>query len=94
MAVQLSKEIEKDVTNSLREFLLTELELDVGNLQAGQLLAFFLSEIGPTIYNQAIADAGRYLHDRMVELPAVCFEPEFQHSERKKLTARKSNLPK
>lgn len=89
MAVQLSKETEKDVTISLREFLSTELEVEVGNLQAGQLLRFFLSEIAPTIYNQAIADAGRYLHEKMTELPAICYEPEFQHSERKKPGMRK-----
>jgi len=89
VAVQLSKETEKDVTSSLREFLLTELEVEVGNLQAGQLLGFFLSEVAPTIYNQAIADAGRYLHEKMTELPAICYEPEFQHSERKRPGVRK-----
>ncbi len=81
MSVKLSKETEKEVACSLRDFLRTELDIEIGNLQAGQLLGFFLKEIGPTVYNQAIADAGRYLHERMTELPAVCYEPEFQYSE-------------
>ncbi|GAT31493.1 hypothetical protein TSACC_141 [Terrimicrobium sacchariphilum] len=84
MPVQLSKEAEKEMTSSLQEFLSTELELEVGNLQTGLLLRFFLSEIAPTVYNQAISDAGRYLLGAMTELPAVCFEPEYQYSERKK----------
>ncbi|PTX93624.1 DUF2164 domain-containing protein [Spartobacteria bacterium LR76] len=87
--VQFPKEAEKEMARSLREFLSAELDIEVGNLQTGLLLNFFLSEIAPTVYNQAIADAGRYLHGAMTELPAVCFEPEYQYSERKKLDAQK-----
>ena len=43
------------------------------------LLDFCLQEIGPTVYNQAIADAHAYLHDRLADLDGVCYEKEFTY---------------
>ena len=34
-------------------------------------------EIGPAIYNQAIADAQAYFTGRVADLEGVCHEPEF-----------------
>jgi uncharacterized protein (DUF2164 family) len=34
-------------------------------------------EIGPSIYNQAIADAQSYFTGRVADLEGVCHEPEF-----------------
>ena len=36
-----------------------------------------LKEIGPSIYNQAIADAQSYFTGRVADLEGVCHEPEF-----------------
>jgi uncharacterized protein (DUF2164 family) len=50
---------------------------EIGGLKASFLLDFCLREVGPCIYNQAIADAQRHLQDRVVDLEGSCFEPEF-----------------
>jgi uncharacterized protein (DUF2164 family) len=46
-------------------------------VKAGLLLDYVLKEIGPTIYNQAIADAQAYFTGRVADLEGVCHEPEF-----------------
>ena len=43
------------------------------------LLDYCLKEIGPTIYNQAIADAQSYFQGRVSDLEGVCHEEEFTY---------------
>ena len=40
------------------------------------LLDYFLKEIGPVIYNRAIADARFYFEGRAADLESVCYETE------------------
>jgi uncharacterized protein (DUF2164 family) len=49
----------------------------VGDLKARLLLEYCLEEIGPSIYNQAIADAQSYFTGRVADLEGVCHEEEF-----------------
>jgi len=55
------------------------MEERIGNIQAGALLAFFLEEIGPSVYNQAIADAQERMQMRATELDIECHEDEFRY---------------
>ena len=57
-------------------------EQEVGDLKASMLLDFCLRELGPSIYNQAIADAQARVHERTSELDAICYEPEFNYWKR------------
>ena len=43
------------------------------------LLEFVLEEIGPSIYNGAIADAQVYLRERVADLDGACYMPEFEY---------------
>jgi len=47
-----------------------------------KMLDFFLEEIGPSIYNKAIADAQAHTHDRVGDLDGVCYEPEYGYWKR------------
>ncbi|GGY05817.1 DUF2164 domain-containing protein [Paludibacterium paludis] len=51
----------------------------IGNLQAGALLDFFLAEMGPTVYNQAVRDAQARLQQRVMDLDAEIYEDEFAY---------------
>ncbi len=51
----------------------------IGELPAGLLLNFFVEEIGPIIYNQAIGDAQRRLEQRVGDLSGELFADEFQY---------------
>jgi len=56
-----------------------ELEDEIGDLKGALLLDFFLKELGPFIYNQAIKDAQASMQDRVNDLDATCYQPEFTY---------------
>ena len=76
MAITLAPETKKQVLASIKRYVAENLEQEIGDLQAGFLLDYFLEEIGPSVYNRAIGDAQAYLHERVSDLEGVCFEQE------------------
>jgi uncharacterized protein (DUF2164 family) len=52
---------------------------DIGDLKALRVLEFCVSEIGPSIYNQAIADAQTFFQDKTSDLGGVLYEAEFDY---------------
>ena len=79
MAIKLSPETTKRLEASIKRYVAENLEQDIGDLKAGMLLDYCLREIGPTIYNKAIADAQAYVHARVTDLDGVCYEKEFTY---------------
>jgi uncharacterized protein (DUF2164 family) len=79
MAITLSPEVTRQLTASLKRYAAENLDEEVGDLKATLLLGYILQEIGPVIYNRAIADAQAYFQDRVADLEAVCYEPEFTY---------------
>ena len=62
---------------SVQRYFAEELDLDIGDLKAGLVFDYFVAEHGPTIYNQAIADAHAFFEERSADLAAICFQAEF-----------------
>jgi uncharacterized protein (DUF2164 family) len=77
MAITLAPEIRKQLLASIRRYAAENLDEEIGDLKAGLLLDYCLQEIGPAVYNQAIADAQSYFTDRVADMEGVCHEPEF-----------------
>lgn len=77
MAITLSLDATRQLRGSIKRYVAENLEQDIGDLKADALLDYFLKEIGPTVYNQAIADAQQYFQARALDLEGVCFEKEF-----------------
>ena len=77
MAITLSPDAAQQLRRSIKRYVAEEFEQDIGDLKADALLDFFLKEIGPTVYNQAIADAQQYFQARALDLEGVCFAKEF-----------------
>ena len=77
MALTLPTETKKLALASIQRFCADELEVEVSDIQVNLLLAFFLKELGPSVYNKAVADAQVFLRDRLADLEATCYEPEF-----------------
>ena len=77
MAVTLSGDAQKQALASMVRFCDEELDVEISDIQAAQLLSFVLKEIGPSIYNAGVTDAQAFLRDRLVDLEATCYEPEF-----------------
>lgn len=82
MAIQLEKDAEKRALGSIKRFFSEELDEDVGDLKARLVLDFFLKEVSPTVYNQAMKDAQAYFQDKTAELGDVRHEPEFDYWKR------------
>jgi uncharacterized protein (DUF2164 family) len=79
MSIELSKEAHADATASIQQYFERNLPEPIGELAAGLLLNFFLEEIGPAIYNKAIADAQARLAMRVADLTGELYEDEFQY---------------
>ena len=77
MPIKLSPDTTKRLVASIKRYAAENLDEEIGDLKAGLLLDYCLKEIGPSIYNQAIADAQSYFTDRIADLEGVCHEPEF-----------------
>jgi uncharacterized protein (DUF2164 family) len=79
MAITLTKETAKALIPSIKRYILEEMELEIGDLKADLLLDFIVREIGPAIYNKAIADAQAYFQKSLVDLEGFCFEKEMPY---------------
>ena len=79
MAIELSKDARKEAIASIERYFLENMEEKIGNVAASGLLGFFLQEIGPSIYNQAVADAQERLQARVAELDIEVHEEEFSY---------------
>ena len=77
MAIELPKEARKEAIASIERWFREERDERVGNIAAGALLNFVLEEIGPTIYNRAVADVQERLQMRIGELDIEVHEDEF-----------------
>ena len=77
MAIKLQKVSEKYLIDSIKRFFAESMNDDIGDLKASLVLDFCMREIGPTIYNQAIADAQTYIQEKASDLGGARFEAEF-----------------
>ena len=79
MSIELSKEARADAIAPIQQYFERNIHEAIGDLPAGLLLNFFLEEIGPAIYNKAIADAQARLSARVADLSGELYEDEFQY---------------
>lgn len=55
--LDFSKDDQTAIVARVREYFLTEFELDIGRFEAEAMLEFFASEIGAHFYNRGLYDA-------------------------------------
>jgi len=78
-AIELKKQARTEAIASLKKYFEREMQEPLGDLRAGLLLDFFMEEIGPAIYNQAIADAQARMAARVADLEGELYAEEFQY---------------
>ena len=83
MTIELKKEARQEAIASIERYFRENMEEPIGNVAAGALLGFFLEEIGPAIYNQAVADVQERLQARIMEVDIEVHEDEFQYWRRR-----------
>ena len=83
MTIELTKEARQQLITSIERYYLEERDEKIGNIAAAALLGFFLQELGPVVYNQAIADVQERLQLRVSELDIEVHEDEYQYWRKK-----------
>lgn len=77
--IELPKQARAEAIASIQRYFQEELPEPIGDLPAGLLLNFILEEIGPAIYNQAVADAQARMASRVADLNGELVADEFQY---------------
>ncbi|MHB1796021.1 MAG: DUF2164 domain-containing protein [Acidobacteriaceae bacterium] len=74
-----TQEVRADAIASLKRYFQENMPEPIGDLPAGLLLNFFIEEIGPAVYNHAIADAQARMQQRVSDLNGELYADEFQY---------------
>lgn len=76
-SITIPDDARKHAVAALREYFDDNMDEPIGDLKAILLLDYIVSEIGPSIYNQAVADAQQYFEERTADLAGACHYSEF-----------------
>ena len=79
MVIELPKQARADAIASIRRYFEENFAEPIGELAAGLLLNYIVEEIGPVIYNRAIADAQARVQQRVGYLSGELYADEFQY---------------
>lgn len=77
MPITLPPATRQQAIASIERYFRENMDEPIGNVAAGGLLGYFLEEIGPAIYNQAVADVQERMQARVAELDIEVHEDEF-----------------
>lgn len=84
MSIELGKEARATAVLSIERYWLENFGEKIGNIQAAALLHFFLEEIGPCVYNLAVAEVQERLMQRVTEVDIECHVDEFGYWKQRK----------
>jgi len=76
MRIELSEERREQLATEVQQLFLDEFERDLSEFQAERLIDFFMSQMGPPVYNQAVQDARRYVMAKLDDLDGEVYESE------------------
>jgi uncharacterized protein (DUF2164 family) len=76
-AIEFSDDARKQAIASIKRYFDENMDDKIGDLKAALVLDYILAELGPTIYNAAIADARGFFEERIADLAAVSYRNEF-----------------
>ena len=79
MSIDIPKEDRAQSITSIERYFSENMDEKIGNIAAGALLGFFLEEIGPLVYNKAVADVQERLQARLSEVDIEIHEDAFQY---------------
>ncbi len=83
MTTKLHNDTRKYLLGSIKRYFAENLDDEIGDLKAAMVLDFCMREIGPSIYNQAIADAQAYFQEKASDLGGARYEAEFDYWQKK-----------
>ena len=79
MTIEISAEARAQAIASIERYFRENMDEPIGNMAAGALLAFFLEELGPLVYNKAVSDVQNRLQARIMEVDIEVHEDPFPY---------------
>lgn len=76
MRIKLSDERKAAITRELMDYFAAEFDEQLSEFRAETIVDFMLHQIGPSQYNQAIADARKYMAEKIDDLDTEFYEPD------------------
>ncbi|MBQ0931741.1 DUF2164 domain-containing protein [Ideonella alba] len=77
MPIDLPKDVRAQAIASIERYFREHMDEPIGNIAASGLLGFFLEEIAPAVYNQAVSDVQERLQARVAEVDLEVHEEAF-----------------
>ncbi|MUT66269.1 DUF2164 domain-containing protein [Paenibacillus sp. NEAU-GSW1] len=78
MKLKLEREQKMQLVQRVQHYFEQERSETIGSIAAEQLLDYMLAELGPIVYNQAIADARRTVIEKMQSIEDDLYAMEQQ----------------
>jgi len=88
MPIELNRDARSQAVASIERYFAEELDQRIGNIGASALLSFFLEEVGPLVYNQAVGQVQERLQERVQELDIEFNEEELQYWRRRQAASK------
>ena len=79
MTIEINDNNRQALVTSIQRYFQQNMDEPIGNLAAGALLSFFIEELGPLVYNKAVADVQGRLQARIAGIDLEVYEDEFQY---------------
>lgn len=79
MPIELNRDVRAEAVASIQRYFEQQLEMPIGNVAASGVLGFFLEELAPSVYNQAVTDVQERLQARVSEVDIEVHQDEFQY---------------
>ncbi len=74
--IKLENERKNQIAHELVGFFYSEFDEDISEFRAEEIIDFMLNKIGPSQYNQGIADARKYMAEKIEDLDTEFHEPD------------------
>lgn len=78
LRINLDDERRQRLIDVLRGHFMDEFDEDLSAFRAEGLLDFFLSHLGPPVYNQGVRDACEFVQKKLTDIEGEVYEPEIQ----------------
>ena len=82
MSIEIPNAARDEAIGSIEQYFQENMDERIGNIAAGALLEFFLEEIGPCVYNQAVKDVQERLQARLMEIDIELHKEPFTYGRR------------
>jgi len=84
MTIKLPREEKEQIIDSVKAYFEQERSESIGDLAAEQLIDYMMQELGPYIYNKAVADARVLINEKMNQMEDEMYSLEKPLHKRKR----------